>query len=185
MKTVLQPEVSSLPPGKAMWMLIGIGAVLASEIATVLSLAFLFFWGPAPFILTGMSSGLVIYLVAAPLACLLAGWLIWWLFILRPRRATVRRGILFGALSSIVAHPLMWGFASLPLGIVGAPLMWEFPPPLQWVNHFGMMIRLGEILQFSLGSLLYVGWITLVVGGAAGGLLISFQRTLTQRSRQL
>src|SRR5258708_12504155 len=104
MKTVLQPEVSSLPLGKAMWMLIGIGAVLASEIAAVLSLAFLSSQGLFSLTLT---SGEGLYLVAAPLSGLLAVLLNWWLSIVRPSRATFARGVLFAKITTPIPPPLM------------------------------------------------------------------------------
>ncbi|BCL80347.1 hypothetical protein ccbrp13_28120 [Ktedonobacteria bacterium brp13] len=174
-------EVVSAPPLKTSWWQIGIGAILASEIATALSLAFLFLCGGSgAFRLTGTSSGLLIYFGAAPLAGLLVGWLLWWLCIQRTGRTTVRRGVVFGALSGIIAHPIMWALASLSIGIVGQPFIREFSAPFQWVNQGGWL-RLTEILYFSLLSLMYVGWITLLVGGIAGGLLIFFQQAHTQR----
>lgn len=172
-----QDEVSSAPPLKSMWLFIGLGAVLASEIATILSLTFLFFLGSVAFMLTGTSSGLIIYFVAAPLAGLLTGWFFWWLFILKPGHATIGRGVLLGVLSGVTAHPFMWAFASLSLGTVGHPFMPQLPPALQWVYQSGIALRFVEILEFTVASLLYVGWITAVVGGVVGGLLIFFQRT--------
>ncbi len=169
MKTVLQPEVSSLPPGKAMWMLIGIGAVLASEIAAVLSLAFLSSQGLFSLTLT---SGEGLYLVAAPLSGLLAGLLNWWLSIVRPRRATVRRGI-----SSVIAHPLMWESVALLSSLTGTNLFGRLLGP-------GMFLDLPLVLSLSLMSLFYVGWITTLVGGATGGVLMYLQHILTLRSRQ-
>lgn len=178
----VQTSAASTPPFRTVWWLIGIGAILASEIAAVLSLGFLFLYGnPAAFWLTGTSSGLFIYFVAAPLAGLLVGWFLWWLCIWRPGRATVRRGVLFGALSGIIAHPFVWTIASLSIGNVGHPFLWEFAPPFQWINQVWIVSRIIQILHFSLLSLVAVGWITLVVGGLTGGLLVSFQKTRMQR----
>lgn len=174
MKTVLQREVSSLPPGKAMWMLIGIGAVLASEIAAVLSLAFLSSQGLFSLTLT---SGEGLYLVAAPLSGLLGGLLIWWLSIVRPGRATVRRGVLFGGISSVIAHPLMWEGVALLSSLTGTDLFGRFLGP-------SMFLDLSLVLSLSLMSLFYVGWITTLVGGATGGVLMYLQHILTLRSRQ-
>jgi hypothetical protein len=174
MKTVLPSEVSSLPHGKAMGVLIGIGAVLASEIAAVLSLAFLASQGLFSLTLT---SGEGSYLVAAPLSGLLAGLLTWWLSMVRPKRATVRRGVLLGAMSSVIAHPLMWKGVALLSTLTGTNLFGRLLGP-------SMFLDLPLVLSLSLMSLFYVGWITTLVGGATGGVLMYLQRTLMLRSWQ-
>jgi hypothetical protein len=160
-------EVSSAQPPKGMWLLIGLGAILAADIATVLSLAFLSLVGLS---ITNWGLGLV----AAPFAGLLAGWFCWGFFILRPRRATIRRGVFFGALSSMLAHPLLWMFLTPAYMLNG--------PTVETASFFlgNLMIH----LSVSLFSLLIVGWITTIVGGIAGGLLIYLQCLLTQRGMQ-
>jgi hypothetical protein len=165
-KAALPLEGSSFAPGKAVWLLIGVGAVLASMIATVLSLAFV------SFVSLTKTYDVGIYLASASLAGLLTGLPIWWRFIGRPRYATVGRGVLLGALSSIVAHPLMWGFEALFSSLLGADP----------TRTLGLIVFMD--IPLSLMSLFYVGWITTLVGGATGGVLMYLQRTLALRSQQ-
>src|SRR5947199_5076913 len=98
----LYAEMSSVPPPKVFWPLMSLGIVLASQVATVLSLGLL---GAST---TSISSP---YFVPS-LAALLAGLPAWWFFIVKPKHATIRRGILFGALGSVIANPLKIGRAS-------------------------------------------------------------------------
>src|SRR6185437_1342657 len=47
-----------------------------------------------------------LFYLSAPVAALVIGPLFCWLFLLRPNRLTLRRGIVVGLLGSVVAHPL-------------------------------------------------------------------------------
>lgn len=160
-------DVSFISPPRGIWLLIGIGAILAADIATVLSIAFLYLLG-------FQGSDWVASLLPASLAGLLAGWFFWGLFILRPKHATVGRGIVFGALSSICAHPLMMVFLD-PARILYGTNFFELPQ---------FFLHLAVDFGYSLFSLVYVGWITTIVGGVAGGLLVFLQCVLTQRLRE-
>ena len=160
-------EVPFTSRPKGMWLLIGIGAILAANIATGLSLAFLS--------LTGLH---IIYEVAdflsASLAGLLTGCLFWGAFILRPKHATVGRGVILGAVSGLCAHPLWLVFFNL-MDILSALKHFEMAQVVLW-------LVLG--FDYTLISWVYVGWITAIVGGVAGGLLVFFQYLLTQRLSQ-
>lgn len=171
MKIALHSATSSLQHGKAMWMLIGIGAALAAEIAAVLSLTFL-----GALHLGIPLSGWGLYLILAPLSGLIVGLFMWWLFIVRLKRVTVGRGVLFGGISSIIAHPFVWGLVVL-LAILTKDRLGD----LAGSSIFGFF---QIALPFSLISLFYTGWITTLVGCVAGGLLLYLQRVLSIGSQR-
>jgi hypothetical protein len=112
-------------------------------------------------------------LVCASLAALLAGLPAWWLFIVRPRRATILSGVVVGIGISITAHPFMWMFIIL-FEEIEEP---SWNPLLQLLSSFSLELLYTEF------SLLFVGWITAAIGGVAGGLLIYLQRALTHHWR--
>lgn len=150
-------EVWPVAP-KAIWLLMSLGVVLAAEIAAALSLVFLALVLPLLYNGTGSPSlqvpGLVVMLVA-PFVGLLVGLPAWWRFVAKPNTITLRRGVVVGALSGLVAHPLLWLCILPSLG-------------------FGLIL----VLPVSALSLIFVGWITAAVGAIAGGLLIRLQRAL-------
>lgn len=153
-------EVWSVAP-KAVWLLMSLGIVLAAETAAALSLVFLAF--TLPWLYNGSASpslllpSLVTMLVA-PFVGLLVGLPTWWRFVAKPNKITLRRGVVLGALSGVVAHPLMWLCILLPLGL-------------------GLIV----VIPASILSLVFFGWITAAVGAVAGGLLVYFQRELMRR----
>lgn len=154
-------EVWPVAP-KAVWLLMSLGIVLAAEIAAALSLVFLALILPLAYNGNGSPSllvpGLVVMLVV-PFVGLLVGLPAWWLFVAKPRQLSLRRGVVLGSLCSVVAHPLLWLCILTPLGL-------------------GLLV----VLPASIMSLIVVGWITVAVGAAAGGLLVYFQRELMRRT---
>ncbi len=92
--------------------------------------------------------------------------------ILRPRRLTLRRGILVGILSSLVAHPLTWFLALVILSLSrrNTNLGSAYPITIGLEIHNPIEVLQGSLV-LSVLSLFYVGWITLIVGGVAGGVL--------------
>jgi hypothetical protein len=156
MMSSFNSELSSVPPPKAFWLLLGLSIVLASEIATSLALH----------ILGNMGRFLSGLYVNAPLAALLSGISLWWFLIVRPRRATIVRGLLVGMLASALAHPLL--FLILPVLWIGPQQFLLIPSMLTWTIY----------------SLIFGGWITIPIGGFLGLLLIFLQRTLTQQWRR-
>lgn len=151
----LYREMSYVPPPRVFWPLLGLGIVLASEAATVIVL-----W-----MFQTTNSLIASINFYAILAALLAGLPTWWLFIVKPRHATIRRGILVGALGSIIAHPILWMFMLVDELRLGSPDNIFLVP---------LIILDGPIL-----SLIAVGWITTPIGAIAGGLLIYLQRAMT------
>ena len=155
-----QSEVTSAPPSRVMWAYIAIGAILAAALACELSV--LFVYGlPGP---SGWSFAYAFYLLPACLAGLLAGWFFWGLFIVKPRRATLGRGVLLGVLSSLLAHPLTW------------LLIWL----ASTIPSMSIQMRFDEVIWNTVISWEWVGWITALIGGTAGGLLLSCQRAMTR-----
>ena len=104
-----------------------------------------------------------LFYLSAPVAALVIGPLFCWLFLLRPNRLTLRRGIVVGLLGSVVAHPLTWYLVNLLAFLTGMP-----------TDGFGILVMnpfldLFGCLVLAPFSLLYVGWLTALLGGVMGG----------------
>jgi lysylphosphatidylglycerol synthetase-like protein (DUF2156 family) len=97
--------------------------------------------------------------LAVVVATIISSPLLWWLFIVRPRRATVRRGVLAGILSVILAVFLMWVIAGLFAGGL-------FQGEETWLNwlFLGLIIVVAVIIS-------PLGWFLMAIGGSVGGLL--------------
>ncbi|MBA2392115.1 MAG: hypothetical protein H0V70_05150 [Ktedonobacteraceae bacterium] len=143
--------------------------ILASEVAAICSLNFSPIRGMFGFE-QGWQSWLP-FLIVAPLAGLLAGLPGWQRYVIQAERVTIQRGILVGCLVSIVAHPIMW------TGITLFGFLWDIFT-LQFTG--AALVNVGGLLTLIAASLIYTGWITTIVGGIAGALLICLQRALTQ-----
>jgi hypothetical protein len=161
----LHTNISTRRIAKAFYPLLVIGMILASEIAAICSINFIY-----RDISTSWQSWST-FLIAAPLAALLVGLPAWWLYVIQAENITIKRGIIVGCLSSIAAHPVMWTIVSV------SDFLWHtFTHQL----NPGLFSNMGILLPTILISLLYTGWITTIVGGIAGALLICLQRALTQ-----
>lgn len=184
-----QSDVLSVAP-KAIWLLMSLGIVLAADIAAALSLAFASLILP-PLSFSGSGTlllvlGVIFFLVVVPVAGLLVGLPTWWLFVARPRHFTRQRGIVLGMLSGIVAHPLVWIGSVFELTVVELSNLTSAPPsspPSSPPEVFVPPISLFLVLPLSLLSLTVVGWITVAIGGIAGGLLVHLQVVLMRRLR--
>src|SRR6266567_6078525 len=98
----LHTDVSTRRISKVFWPLLVIGIILASEIAAICSINFIY---------RGMSTSWQswsTFLIATPLAALLVGLPAWWLYVIQTEYVTIKRGVIIGCLSSIAAHPIMW-----------------------------------------------------------------------------
>ena len=173
----MSSELSNVSPPKVLWLLLSIGIILASEIAAICSIivsllpSYIENLARPPFLsFVGSVSPL---LVTSPFAGLLVGLPCWWLLIERPKRATIRRGVVLGALSSIVAHPLIWTLVTMLSPILGGG----------WTTGSGLLQNIQYVVLFSLVGLIYGGWITAAVGGAAGALLIQLRRVLSDNQK--
>jgi hypothetical protein len=160
----LHPNVPTGRIAKVFYPFLVIGIILASEIAAICSINFLYH---------GISiswQNWSTFLIAAPLAALLVGLPVWSLYVIQAENVTIKRGIAVGSLCSIAAHPIMWMIIS-----ISNFLLYIFTHRLD----SNLSSSAGTLLIAVLFGLIYVGWITTIVGGIAGALLICLQRALT------
>lgn len=92
-------EIAYVRPPSVFWPSFGLCVVLTSGLTTLL---------------VSLCIPLANFLfIQAALAALLTGGPLWWLVIVRPRRATLKRGFLVGIVGSVLAQPLMFLIATL------------------------------------------------------------------------
>ncbi len=149
-----QPDATSARPPVIFWPLLAVGIAL-SAFGAATGVLHLFWRLPLyrPSVLE----------LDATLAALMVGLPAWYWYIVLPRRATLSRGIMVGAVGSLLAYPVMWVFAALN----GRQAV------------FGAGDILASIETYTIWSWVYVGWLTTPVGALAGGLLVSLQHVLT------
>jgi hypothetical protein len=164
----LLSEISYVTPFKVV-AFISVYIAVVAEIAAALTLAFVHIAFPLTF-----TGSLSLFFICAPIAGLLVGLPIWWRFIAKPGHATIRRGIFLGILSGLVAHPVAW----ICFMVLSSLLGLDFTPSQSLPDFLSL---LQGVIPFSLFGLVYVGWITVAVGGIAGGLLIVFMRRVSQQ----
>jgi hypothetical protein len=156
----LQHNVSSAPPIKVFWPLMVIGTILAPQITPV-----------GLIYLTSQSTmDRIPLLIAISLAGLLTGLPCWWLYIVRPRQATIRRGVLGGMLSAIIAHFIGGILFALLMLLMGTNAL----------DHRTVLETIQDAIGEALFALFLFGWITIPIGGAAGALLIYLQHVVTR-----
>lgn len=148
----------SLPRSKRsdVWyslLLVGGGAALAGLAAAILALQF---YG------TSYGTRVAVFYLAAPLAAALLGPYLWWRAIIKPDRLSVRRGIGVGVLGASLAHPLAWYLALVLAFLTGEQTV-------AGILVTNPLLDLLAPLFLAPFSLIYVGWITALVGGVAGG----------------
>jgi hypothetical protein len=152
----LNVELSSMRPPRLFWALLAVGIILAAEIPTIFALMLMG---------TTLSGSASFFYVAAPLAALLVGLPVWYRWIVVAQRATIKRGLLVGAVCSICAHPIMWASVL-------------FTQPWSQTGQSPVSLILGAPFMACF-SLIFVGWITTPFGALAGILLICLQRAIT------
>jgi hypothetical protein len=148
-------------------LLVGAGAALAGLAAATVALRFV-----------GIHSTELA--LAAPLAAALLGPCLWWGAIIKPGRLSVRRGIGVGVLGACLAHPLAWYIA-----LVLALLTGERTMAGMYLTSTNPVKYLFAPLTLAGFSLIFVGWITALIGGVAGGAVALLQSVsgCTQRWR--
>ncbi len=107
--------------------------------------------------------------LAAALASLLIGPAFWWHLISQPHAFTVRRGIICGALSSLVAHPLTWFLVTMFYALTNTD---------QVASSLGVVLFVAGLLDVPFWSLIYLGWFTALIGGVLGAMFVLIQRNL-------
>lgn len=151
---------------------VSVGSLLGVEVASVvaglaaayLSLTFLSTMG-----FNASGSDLRDLYLAVVIACVLVGLLYWRALAATSHPLSVGGGALFGVLCSTLAHPLMWPVALLinaltadPAAFIGFEWQRQFPYPYAVAY---------AAIFFTLYGLIYVGWITGLVGACVGALL--------------
>ena len=155
------PGKSGTVPGKApltsfAW--VGIAGLAFSLAAFIFSLL----------LLSGVGEDWYTMLYAAPLAAFLSGFFGWGILVIVSKRVTLWKGVGAGALIGLIAHPLTWYFAILFFYFSGARSSLG-EPTLNPVEG------LWASLLYSLLSWLFVGWLTVPIGAAIGGILAYIQ----------
>lgn len=116
--------------------------------------------------------------VSASLACFLLGMIFWsWLIILSGR-ADWWRGLVMGALTGILGHPLTWYIVALLLYFSGA----EGP---SGEPTLGPGAAVGSSLLLGLASLYMVGWMTLPLAVIAAMIFLVLYRWSVRRWRKV
>lgn len=125
--------------------------------------------------LTATGAGYERFPVYAFLAAFAGGAGLWWFVLARQGRYSLRRGAAAGALAGLVSHYFCWYLLILDnnlcfwlLGGCGSSLG---EPPIDPLNG------LWGAAVFTLGSLLFFGWLTVPAGALIGGLLAARRRT--------
>ncbi len=136
-------------------LLVGAGAALAGLAATSVALRF-----------AGMP--MAGFYLAASLAAALLGPGLWWWAIIKPGHLSVRRGIGVGMLGACLAHPLAWYIALVLAWFTGERTIGGINVANPLVDFLGSLYLAGF-------SLIYVGWITVLIGGIAGGVVALLQ----------
>lgn len=147
-------------PTVLMLLCVGIIAILAALLATVLSFAVL------GSISDSLTANYVWFYYAAALASLIIGPLLWCLSFLHQEQVSQARAIGVSMLTSLIAHPFTWLFALLLARLnSNTGFIWM---SMNEVTAYNPVVF---ILVFSFESILYLGWITTIVGGLFGALL--------------
>jgi hypothetical protein len=149
-------------------LLVGMGAALAGLTAATIASRFIDLWLSVQNGVVTILPSFTVFYVAAPLASALLGVCLWWWAIIKPGRLSVRRGIGVGVLGATLAHPLAW-YLALVLGY----LTGETAVAGVLVNN--PLLDIPGALILAPFSLLWVGWITALVGGIAGGVVALLQ----------
>ncbi len=149
-------------------LLVGIGATLTGLVATILVFRFYAFQLTLQNGQETLLHDINVFYIAAPLASALLIPCLWWRLIIKPSRLNVSRGIGIGLLGSIIAHPLAWYLALLFAFLLKAKTIGSITVGNPLENLVGCLF-------LSLFSLIEVGWITILVGGLAGGCIAFLQ----------
>lgn len=158
-------------------LLVGIFAAIASFVAAVLALKSLYPGGAWQNWWATIPPDFTTFPLIASLTSALLGPALWWRMIIKPGRLSVRRGIAVGALIGIIAHPVVW-YVALALAYftgrstVAATIL--VTNPLQ---------DLLSAVVLAMFSVLFVGWLTALIGGVVGGVISLLQSLSGCRER--
>jgi hypothetical protein len=108
-------------------------------------------------------------LAVAVLSGFLTSLVVWWAIVGRARKSGVGRGLISGIACGVLIHPVCWSLAvagnSLMILLGVSPRQ-----PLRG-QPFTVSHEVVAILAFSVWSLIFYGWMTVVAGALTGGVL--------------
>ena len=108
-------------------------------------------------------------LAVAVLSGFLTSLVVWWAIVGRARKSGVGRGLISGIACGVLIHPVCWSLA-----VAGNSLMIVLGVSSRrpfWGQPFAVSNELVAILAFSVWSLIFYGWMTVVAGALTGGVL--------------
>jgi len=129
-------------------------------------------WALLVAILTFLIAGL--FRISAGISAGLVGGVLWWGLIERPAKPTLLRGGLFGLLTVLLSHPLMWIIGAA----IGDPLAWVFlgfPIEGSLLTLSGLSELLTNLLFATVMGLLG-GFFTIPIGIVAGLVFVILRR---------
>jgi hypothetical protein len=152
-----------------------VASVVAGLAAAYLSLAFLGAMG-----FNASWSDLRALYLGVVVACAVVGLLYWRALAAASHPLSVWGGALFGVLCSALAHPLIWPIALLINELTADPTVFI---GLEWQRQFPFPFAVAyAAIFFPFYSLIYVGWITGLVGGCVGALVAWLARRWRARA---
>ena len=106
---------------------------------------------------------------ASGVASAVLGVTLWWMLVARSDRWTVRRGVIAGTLTAVLAHPLTWYLLMVVTWARGGRTSLGEPTltPIEAIPASAV---------YGAFSLLVAGIETLAIGGLCGALIVVFQR---------
>lgn len=149
-------------------LLIGIAAALASFVAAILAIRLMYFGGEWQSWWAMLPPDYKPFPLFAGVTSAVLGPTLWWWIIIKPGRLSVRRGILVGALVGIVAHPVVWYEAFVSAHFTGQQTVISF----QVTNPLEDLVTAMFLATF---SVIFVGWLTALIGGVFGGVIALLQ----------
>ncbi len=156
--------------------LVGIVAALTSFVAAVLAIRLMYpadaeqiWWPTSP-------PDIGAFPLIAALTSAALGPLLWWRMIIKSGRLSVWRGASVGALTAIIAHPIVWYVALVVAFFAGRSTV----ASILVTNPFQDLISAVFLGTF---SLIFVGWLTALIGGVVGGLIALLQSISGCRER--
>lgn len=151
-------------------LLVGLGAAGAGAGAAFLAVKFFYYDLNPP------TADIQAVCLAASLTALVVGPLFWWRGIIHVGRLSIKRGMVVGILGSLFIHLPTWYLAMMVILLGGGQTIFGFiigNPLMALLNALGS----------TLYSLIFVGWITVLIGGIAGGLIALMQRSFHCQQR--
>lgn len=144
-------------------LLVGLGAAATGAGAAFLAIKFLYHNLALP------AGDFQVFCLSVSLTALVIVPLFWWHGIIRESHLSIKRGIVLGALSNVFVYLPAWYLAMMVILLHGGQTI------LGSLIIGNPLTALGTALVLTLASMVLVGWITIPIGGIAGGLIALMQ----------